>query len=61
MAARLTALVDPKTGKLREGAVVALDELTVRLTLNAPDIAIISNLSDYQALLVHPSFFADRI
>jgi peptide/nickel transport system substrate-binding protein len=61
MATRLTALVDPETGKLREGAVVALDDLTVRLTLNAPDIAIISNLSDYQALLVHPSFFAERM
>lgn len=61
MAARLTALVDPNTGTLRDGAVVAIDDQTVRLTLSAPDIAIISNLSDYQAFMVHPSFDADRM
>lgn len=61
MAARLTTLVDPETGKLRDGAVVAVDDLTVRLTLSAPDIAIISNLSDYQAFMVHPSFDAEKM
>jgi len=61
MASRLSALVEAETGKLREGAVEALDDMTVRLTLSSPDIAIISNLSDYPAMMVHPSFIADRM
>ncbi len=61
MAARMAALVDPDTGKLRAGGAEALDELTVRLTLNKPDIAVISNLSDYPAMIVHPSFDAQKM
>lgn len=39
MAARLTTLVDQETGTLREGAVVSVGDLTMRLTLSAPVIA----------------------
>lgn len=61
MAARLTALVDADTGKLRAGAVEQVDDMTVKLTLSSPDIAIISNLSDYPAMMVHPSFDAAKM
>lgn len=53
MAAHLATLVDPETGRLREGAVERLDALTVALHLPAPDISIIAALSDYPAAVVH--------
>jgi peptide/nickel transport system substrate-binding protein len=56
MASRMGGLVDPATNRLREGAVVALDDLTVQVTLPAPDISLIVNCADYPAALVHPSF-----
>ncbi len=42
--------------KLREGAVVKVDDATVKLMLSAPDIAIVPNLADYPAAVVHASF-----
>jgi peptide/nickel transport system substrate-binding protein len=41
---------------MRGGAIVKVDDMTVKLTLSAPDIAIIPNLTDYPALVVHRSF-----
>lgn len=40
----------------REGAIMALDDHTVRLALATPDITLIPNLCDYPALIVHRSF-----
>ena len=34
----------------------ALDDHTVRLNLRQPDIALIANLSDYPAIIMHPSY-----
>lgn len=56
MPGRLGSLVDEKTGKLREGAVEKVDDMTVKLKLTASDISIIPNLCDYPGLVVHRSF-----
>lgn len=56
MPGRLGTLVDEKTGKLREGSVTRIDDMTVKLDLTSPDIALIPQLTDYPALVVHRSF-----
>lgn len=56
MASRFSALIDEATGKARDGAIVKVDDLTVQLNLSAPDIAIIPNMADYPALIVHRSY-----
>jgi len=56
MTQRLTALIDPATKKLRDGAVERVDDFTVKLKLSAPDVTIIPGVSDYPALVVHPTF-----
>ena len=56
MPGRLGSLVDEKTKKLREGAIEKVDDMTVKLKLTSPDIAIIANLTDYPALVVHKTF-----
>ncbi|MEQ9260525.1 MAG: ABC transporter substrate-binding protein [Roseovarius sp.] len=56
MAARLAALTDPETKKLSEGAVERVDDYTVRLNLNQPDIALIANLTDYPSIVMHRSY-----
>ena len=56
MPGRLGTLVDEATGKLREGAVTKVDDMTVKLILTKPDIALIPQLADYPGLVVHRSF-----
>lgn len=56
MAGRMGSLVDAKTGKLREGAITKVDDKTVKLSLLKSDIALIPNVCDYPALVVHRSF-----
>ncbi len=56
MAARMTGLIDPDTGVAREGAIEVVDDLTVRLALSTPDIAVIANMSDYPAAITHASY-----
>ncbi|MHA3978493.1 ABC transporter substrate-binding protein [Halovulum sp. GXIMD14794] len=58
MAQRVAALVDTETGQLRSGAVDRVDDLTVRLSLEAPDATLIAGLADYPALVVHRGFDA---
>ncbi|MGY6533939.1 MAG: ABC transporter substrate-binding protein [Pararhodobacter sp.] len=57
MAGRMGALSED--GQLREGAVEIVDDLTLRLHLSTPDIAVIVNMADYPAAVVHPSFTGD--
>jgi peptide/nickel transport system substrate-binding protein len=57
MASRMLSISED--GKLRDGAVEIVDDLTIRLHLSSPDIAMIVNLSDYPAAVVHPSFTGD--
>jgi peptide/nickel transport system substrate-binding protein len=56
MPGRLGTLVDEATGKLREGAVEKVDDMTVKLKLTKADIALIPQLCDYPGLIVHRSF-----
>jgi peptide/nickel transport system substrate-binding protein len=56
MPGRLGTLVDEATGKLKEGSVTKVDDMTVKLTLTKADIALIPQLCDYPALVVHRSF-----
>ena len=57
MAGRMSAISED--GALREGAIEIVDDLTLRLHLSSPDIAIIVNMTDYPAAVVHPSFTGD--
>ena len=59
MAARVVTLIDEATGKAKDGAIAKVDEHTVKLTLNEPDISLIPNFTDYPALVVHRNFDAD--
>lgn len=56
MPGRLGTLVDEASGKLREGSIERVDDMTVKLKLQSPDIALIPQLCDYPALVVHRSF-----
>ncbi len=61
MASRMGSLVDAETGKAREGSVSVVDDATVRLTLDKPDITLIAGFSDYPAAIVHQSFNGDPL
>ncbi|NVO26799.1 ABC transporter substrate-binding protein [Donghicola sp. C2-DW-16] len=56
MATRMAAMCDTGTGFIALGAMVIKDDHTIVLNLSRPDVAFIANLSDYPALIVHPSF-----
>ncbi|MCM2561067.1 ABC transporter substrate-binding protein [Lutimaribacter sp. EGI FJ00015] len=61
MASRMGQLVDPETKQAREGAIMVVDDQTVRLSLPSPDITLIAGFSDYPAAIVHPSFNGDPL
>ncbi len=56
MASRFPGLVNPDTKTIRDGAVVKVDDATVKLMLSASDVAVVPNLADYPAAVVHSSF-----
>ena len=56
MASRFPGLVDPATKTLRDGAVVKVDDHTVVLKMSQSDVAVVPNLADYPAAVVHSSF-----
>ena len=56
MGSRFPGLVDETTKTMREGAVVKIDDMTVQLNLSASDVAVVPNLADYPAAIVHSSF-----
>lgn len=56
MASRFTGLIDTATGQARDGAIEVIDGHSVRLSLSAPDVAVIANMSDYPAAIVHQSY-----
>lgn len=56
MASRFSALIDEASGRARDGAIVKVDDMTVQLNLSVPDIAIIPNMADYPALIVHRTY-----
>ena len=61
MASRMSSLIDADTGVAREGAITVVDDTTLRLSLNQPDITIIAGFSDYPAAIVHQSFNGDPL
>ena len=61
MASRMGSLVDAETGIARDGAITVVDDSTVRLTLDQPDITLIAGFSDYPAAIVHQSFTGDPL
>lgn len=54
--ARLAALMDSEGKALLPNAVEKVDDHTIRLNLRQPDIALIANLADYPALVMHRSY-----
>ncbi|WP_296745813.1 ABC transporter substrate-binding protein [Mesorhizobium sp.] len=56
MAARMTSLMDPKTGKLKDGVVIKVDDHTVKLALPTSDITLVASFTDYPGLIVHRDF-----
>ncbi|MEO8244673.1 MAG: ABC transporter substrate-binding protein [bacterium] len=56
MASRFLGLVNPDTKTLRDGAVVKVDDMTVKLIMSQSDVAVVPNLADYPAAVVHASF-----
>ena len=61
MATRMGGLVDPDTRGMREDAVEVVDDLTVRVTLPAPDVTFVAGLTDFPAMVVHPDMGPDPI
>jgi peptide/nickel transport system substrate-binding protein len=56
MASRFMGLVDAEKKSLRDGAVVKVDDATVKLVMSQSDIAVVPNLADYPAAVVHSSY-----
>ncbi|RGP36079.1 ABC transporter substrate-binding protein [Pseudotabrizicola alkalilacus] len=56
MASRFMGLVDEGTKSLRDGAVVKVDDMTVQLVMSVSDVAVIANLADYPAAVLHSSY-----
>ncbi len=56
MAIRFGTIVDADTGKMMDGAVTVVDDLTVTIALPKPDISLIAGMADYPAAIVHQSF-----
>ncbi len=56
MAARMGALVDPATKKVKDGAITKVDDHTIKVVFPAPDITFIPGLSDYPGIVVHRDF-----
>lgn len=61
MASRMDSLIDADTGLARDGAITVVDDTTVKLALNTPDITLIAGFSDYPAAIVHQSFNGDPL
>lgn len=57
MATRMGSLVENNT--VREGGIEIVDDLTVRINLSQPDIALMVSVADYPAAVMHPSFTGD--
>ncbi|MBS8225584.1 diguanylate cyclase [Vannielia litorea] len=56
MATRMSALIDPDTGKARDGAITVTGEHNLRLICATPDITLIPGMADYPSAILHPSY-----
>jgi ABC-type dipeptide transport system, periplasmic component len=57
MATRMGSLVED--GAVRAGGIEVVDDLTVRINLATPDIALMVSVADYPAAVMHTSFTGD--
>ena len=57
MATRMGSLVE--NGAARAGGIEIVDDLTVRISLVSPDIALMVSIADYPAAIMHSSFTGD--
>lgn len=56
MASRFPGLMDAEGKGLREGAVSVVDAATVKLVLTQSDVAMVPNMADYPAAVMHSSY-----
>ncbi|WP_102223154.1 ABC transporter substrate-binding protein [Acidimangrovimonas sediminis] len=56
MASRMASIQDPKTKKLKDGALEKVDDHTVKMHLNNPDITVVPGMADYPAAIVHRGY-----
>ncbi|WP_371223955.1 ABC transporter substrate-binding protein [Roseovarius sp. 2305UL8-3] len=56
MSSRFPGLIDAATGQLRSDAVSVENDHQLTLTLSAPDVTLVANLSDYPAAIMHESY-----
>ena len=61
MAIRLAGLIDAESGQLRDGAVKAISDLEVLVTLASPDVTFLYSLAEYSAAVIHPETDLDDI
>ena len=59
MASRLSAIINPDTGKLADGAMTVVDDMTIVLNLANPDITLVATFSDYPSAVVQNGFSGD--
>ncbi|MDQ2067603.1 ABC transporter substrate-binding protein [Xinfangfangia sp. CPCC 101601] len=56
IAGRMSALSDPETRQVREGAITLVDDHTVKLSLSVPDISVITTMADYIGGIQHRDY-----
>ncbi|MER9363231.1 ABC transporter substrate-binding protein [Mesorhizobium sp. M0500] len=56
VAGLISSLIDETTGKLREGSIEKIDDMTIKIRLTRPDVGLIPALAEYTTLIVHRSF-----
>jgi peptide/nickel transport system substrate-binding protein len=56
MASRFAGLLDESGKALRADSVSKVDDMTVKLAMSISDIAVVANLADYPAAVVHASY-----
>lgn len=56
MAGRFASMIDEASGVVADGVLSRVDDMTVKITLAAPDISIIPGMCDYPALIVHRGY-----
>ena len=61
MAGRFATLIDEASGKAIEGAIVVVDDHTVKLNLPASDITLIPGMADYPAAITPAGFDAENM
>ncbi|MEO9778147.1 MAG: ABC transporter substrate-binding protein [Sedimentitalea sp.] len=59
MAGRFATLIDEESGQAVEGGIEVVDDHTVKINLQKPDISLIAGMSDYPAAITHSTYQTD--